>query len=310
MTGSGWQQILLVRIAVCGGLVLSSLAVLVGQTGGSPKPAGPKQITHVMQDVPSYSPDGKSIVYVNDDDGPPANIYVMDADGRHPRRLTKHPQNDDGPIWSPDGSMIAFETELREGLAELFVMSADGSNLRQVTHDGALALHPSWSRDGTHLMYTSTRDSKDKKNPEVWETYTIKLDGTDQKRITSDDGINTYASYSPDGSKILFRKKIDGGKNSEVFVMNADGTNMVNLTRHPAYDRFPCWSPDGKKVVFESNRDGHSQLYVIAADGTNLRLLVDGPGNLSAPRFSPDGRKVIYPREFEGEVKVFTVDVQ
>ena len=93
MTGSWRRQILLFCLAVCGGLVLGSLAVLNGQTAGSPKPSGPKQVTRVMQDVPSYSPDGKSIVYVNDDDGPPANIYVMDADGRHPRRLTKHPRS-------------------------------------------------------------------------------------------------------------------------------------------------------------------------------------------------------------------------
>ena len=40
----------------------------------------------------------------------------------------------------------------------------------------------------------------------IYEIYTIKVDGTDAKRITHDKGINTYPSYSRDGRQILFRK--------------------------------------------------------------------------------------------------------
>jgi Tol biopolymer transport system component len=234
----------------------------------------------------------------------------MNAEG-HPatRRLTNNSLDSDGPVWSPDGTLIAFSGREPGAFMEIYVMSADGSNLRQLTHDHVQDMHPSWSPDGTRILYTTTRDSLDQKNPTVWGTYTIRLDGSGQTSIFKPEGVNTYASLSSDGSQLLFRIKTDGGRNSQILVMNVDGTNVRNLTNLPVYDRYPLWSPDGKTIVFESNRAGHSQLYLMNADGSNVRLLVDGPGNFSAPRFSPDGKRIIYPREIKGEIQIFTVEV-
>jgi len=275
-------------------------------TSGSRDPA-PRQISHISHDEPMYAPDGRTILYVDDVDGP-ANIFVMDTAGRHVTRLTHHALHDDGPVWSPDGSKIAFSGEdLVTKVVEIYVMRGDGSDIRQLTRDRATNVHPMWSPDSRRLMYSSTVDSPDQKNPQVWETYMIDADGKHRRRITRDGGVNTYATWSPDGSHILFRKKIDDLRNSEVFLMDTSGTNLVNLSKDPGYDRYPLFSPDGNRIVFESNRAGHSQLLLMNADGSGVRVLVDGPGQLSAPRFSPDGRRVIYPRDLDGEIKIFEV---
>src|SRR5262245_21919585 len=87
-------------------------------------------------------------------------IYVMNADGTNPVRLTNNPADDFGAVFSPDGSKIAF-TSTRDGGEEnwgIFVMNADGSNQTRLTDNTARNSFPSWSPDGSKISFTSSRD--------------------------------------------------------------------------------------------------------------------------------------------------------
>ena len=64
----------------------------------------------------------------------------------------------------------------------------------------------------------------------------------------------TDASFSPDGSTILFAANHDG--DLEIFVVNADGSDRRQLTDNGGQDFFPSWAPDGNTVVFSSDRPG------------------------------------------------------
>ena len=55
---------------------------------------------------PSWSPDGKHIVFSSWRDGNP-EIYVMDADGKNPQRLTNNPRDDFSPAWSAPAFAVA-----------------------------------------------------------------------------------------------------------------------------------------------------------------------------------------------------------
>lgn len=59
-----------------------------------------------------------------------AQLYVMDADGRHPGRLTSGGVNL-LPAWSPDGRRIGFLAS-RNGDLAIFVMNADGTRERRL----------------------------------------------------------------------------------------------------------------------------------------------------------------------------------
>ena len=93
--------------------------------------------------IPSWSPDGRKIVFVNDRDGN-FDMYVMNADGSGQRNLTRHPSHDSDPEWSPDGKKIAFTTK-REGNFEIYVMNADGSGQHNLTRNPAVDRYPVWS---------------------------------------------------------------------------------------------------------------------------------------------------------------------
>ncbi len=91
--------------------------------------------------APAWSPDGRKIAAERRTGrvkyGPCSGcgralsfeVYVMNADGSMPRRLTRRGAQ---PLWSPDGRRIAFVSE-RDGNAEIYVMNADGSGQRNLT---------------------------------------------------------------------------------------------------------------------------------------------------------------------------------
>jgi Tol biopolymer transport system component/polyisoprenoid-binding protein YceI len=96
---------------------------------------------------PAWSPDGSRLAFTcfsSDDD-----LCIVDADGRHLRRLTRGPAYDDAPTWSPDGSAIAFS---RDG--HLYRMAVDGSRLTRLTSGARVRdSHPRWSHDGSTIAF-------------------------------------------------------------------------------------------------------------------------------------------------------------
>ena len=69
----------------------------------APQSVGPSaQAVRVSPAVPA-----SSIAFVSDRDGTVGDIYVMNADGSTPTRLTNIPRSNTQPSWSPDGVSVS-----------------------------------------------------------------------------------------------------------------------------------------------------------------------------------------------------------
>lgn len=288
--------------------------------GGSPTPQ--MSTIEPIPETPEPSPpSGKyigKIGYVSRSADDDEEIWIMNADGTNPVRLTTGAW-DENPAWSPDGSKIAFDTDRNTTNARrVFVMNADGTGFMPLTSDQWDNVRPAWSPDGRMIAFSSQQDNAayglyimesggrnitrlfsgqfedhpswspdgskiafQRRNPD--DIYAVDLDkGTIMALTTT--GMESEPEWSPDGSRIVFTSRRDRAAGGfEIYVMNSDGSNPVNLTRHPAWDFMPTWSPDGTRLAFVSNRDGNLEIYVMNADGTGLTRLTYNTENDFAP---------------------------
>jgi Tol biopolymer transport system component len=113
---------------------------------------------------PQFSPDGTRVAFESTRSGTP-EIWVADADGSNPRRVTSVGGMPTGtPRWSPDGGHIAFGSG-PQGQADIYVIRSEGGLAKRLTDDPANDALPSWSGDGRSIYFASGRSGRS----EVWK---------------------------------------------------------------------------------------------------------------------------------------------
>ena len=179
-------------------------------------------------------------------------------------------------------------------------------NIRQLTFGGENA-EAYFSSDGKKLILQSTREGHG-----CDQIYTMTIDGSDVRMVSTGKGRTTCAYFFRDGKRILYSSthlasndcppKPDFSKGYvwaiypgfDIFAANPDGTGLKQLTKEPGYDAEATISPDGRKIVFTSTRDGDLDIYTMDIDGGNLKRLTTEVGYDGGPFFSYDGQWIVF----------------
>jgi TolB protein len=169
--------------------------IFVARANGSdPRPLRAGSASY---DEPSWSPDGQRILFIEQARDGTWHLFVMSADGRDVRQLTR--SSDADPAWRPDGKRIAFARQIR-GRWYLFTMDAAGRRFVRLRTGPGSATQPTWSPDGRRIAYVVQRGD----STTIWVLDLV----TQQRRRLTNPAVLAYQpSWQPHGSQIAFVAK-------------------------------------------------------------------------------------------------------
>lgn len=225
---------------------------------------------------PSWTPDGRSLLYTSYKDGNPG-VYLFDLTSGKETKLSSRTGLNLGGRWSPNGKFVALALE-RQGNVDAYLLDPKGNVVRRLTEDPAIDVSPTWSPDGDRLAFVSNRSG----SPQI---YILELGGGKVQRLTYSGGYNTSPDWSPKGDKIAYTGRSGGRFN--VFTMDVQGGEPQQLTFNSGDNEEPSWSPDGRFILFTSNRSGRYQIYIMQATGENQQRLTGSGGDDTNPSWSP-----------------------
>lgn len=207
-----------------------------------PDGADPTNLTRHPEDdlLPAWSPDGSRILFFSTRGEPrgPAgeymgNLWVMNADGSSPRRLTQAPLTSSfAGSWSPDGRSILFSRDVG-GTPSLHVLDLASGEETRLTRGPESFMGGRLSPDGSRLVASLQVGD---------ESRIVVMDpGGAMVRVLTSGAAHYYPTWSPDGRWIVFTGAALGSTDNDVLAIPADGGHPVPLVATPADERFGTW---------------------------------------------------------------------
>jgi len=248
------------------------------------------QLTHdasYRDERPVWSPDGRRIAFSSTRSGS-YDVWVMNADGSEPVRVTDDPAPDQDPSWAPDGRSLYFASE-RDGRGELYRVDVDSRRVERVTSGLDRSIMPAVSPDGRRLAYAAQLLIG-------FQIHVRDLATGETRRITSGGGACRPA-WAPDGRTLAYVSL--AREPSTLAATRPDSDEQRTLVADDdLWSYYPAYSPDGRWIAFSISPEHHEgenwDLALMSVDepGRFVRLTM-GLGNDRLPDWRPrpgDGR--------------------
>jgi len=206
--------------------------------------------------------------------------------------------NNDHAI-SPDGKTLGISDQSQGNRqSAVWVVPIEGAGSaapKRLTENTPSYFH-GWSPDGKTLAFCGQRNN-------VFNIYTIGIDGGAEKRLTDSTGKDDGPEYTRDGQYIYFNSDRTGSM--QIWRMKPDGSAQEQVTKDDVNNWFPHISPNGQQMVFVTyekgvvdhpeNKDVQLRLMNLRTGAiTVLAKLFGGQGTINVPSWSPNGQYIAF----------------
>ena len=242
------------------------------------------------------------------------------------RQLTFEGENAEA-YWAFDGTSLVFQSTPvpGEGCDQIYTLDPVTGARQLVSNGRGRTTCAYFYPAGDRILYSSTHHHDpacptppDRSRGYVWaihrtfDIFAADADGSNLVQLTTEDGYDAEATFSPTGHRIVFTSLRDG--DLDLYSMLPDGSDVQRLTDRPGYDGGAFYSPDGTKVVWRAHypetpearedylslladgliRPSALDIWVADADGSKPRRLTDNGAANFAPYWHPSGERIIF----------------
>jgi TolB protein len=138
------------------------------------------------------------------------------------------------------------------------------------------------------------------------EIYTCDFDGFNPTRLTYNDSISLFPSWSSDGQFIAYTS-YKGGK-PDIYIRNlADKRETV--VSNEGMNITPVFMPDRFELAATQSFSGDQEIYLLTGTGKMIKRLTNSRGSDVSPTWSPDGRKIAFVSNRAGSPQVYVLDL-
>ena len=214
---------------------------------------------------------------------------------------------DDELAFRASGKQRRYAWDYDESM-DIFTFDEKTGAMKQLTTAKGYDAEGGYSPDGQWIAFSSMRDAYNRTlSPAEQkqlaldasyfaEVYIMKADGSEQKRLTSENGYDGGTFFTKDG-RIVWRHFDESGLIANVWTMKIDGTEKKQITDFGSMSWAPYEHPSGEYFLFASNKLGFENFEVFMVDKTGLKEPVritysDGFDGLPVP--SPDGTQIAF----------------
>ena len=261
--------------------------------------------------APALSPDGRQLAFASClgiPSLPVCEVRVLELEPdltprAPPRTLAQPVWPASGLTWTRDSASVIYHVTQAQDLSYLWRVDAAGRRPpERIEVAGPRALSPAVSPSGDRLAFSRGQGDVD---------ICRFTPGRDPEVVLGSTFHDSYADFSPDGSRIDFGSA-RSAERMEIWLAAADGSHVEQLTRGPGtWQDSPRWSPDASRIAFDSRgEDGHWDIWTIAADGGPPRRLTRNPGDDNVPSWSRDGRWVYFCSERNGSRDIWRIPAE
>ncbi len=234
---------------------------------------------------------GDKIFFSSDKDDT-LNLYAYDPKSQKTEQLTHSTKWDVRWPSTDHKNQIVYESA---GELNIFDISSSQSRHISITvPTDALAMRPSrvsaasdiesfgLSPKGERALFVARGD-----------VFTAPIEKGPTRNLTDTSNAHEkWATWSPDGSKILYISDLDGEEH--LYTINQDGSGKQEELTHGLKSTLyqPIWAPDGKRIAFT---DSESKLYVLSLDDKKVSTIAENPrGRVHDYAWSADGGYLAY----------------
>jgi Tol biopolymer transport system component len=245
----------------------------------------------------AWSPDGRRIAYVNGNplwrfsgNVAPSSIWIVDAAGGEPQRVTTDEHLNMSPAWLDDRHVLFVSN--RDGPRGVYLVEVGPDGARGVPRaiPGVAEPHSiSYATGDRMLAYAKLTLRQNIWSYPLGRPAPISI--RDGRPVTSGNQVVETADVSPDGRWLVFDSNIRG--TMDLYRMSLVGGQIVPLTDYPGDEFEGRWSPDGREIAFyndvATSGTRTQGILVVPAAGGEPTVLFKGPPHNNYPIWSPSG---------------------